>query len=103
MAQAEGFRNIAARIYTGREAYTNVAVCDSNRHTSSLGTVSINSTASDTGGIDGGQGEAEGRECTESLSSALVGVCRFNHIALRSENRLIYVLLYPLFHVGRVL
>lgn len=82
MAQTEGFRNIAARTYTGHDAYANVTVCDrhSRRHMRNAGI----RTGSDTG-TKGGQGQAGRQECTESLSSALIGICRFNHIALRSE------------------
>lgn len=86
MAQTEGFRNIAARTYTGYDAYSNVTVCDRHvyRHVHVLGTRKGSGI-----GTKSGQGEAGRKKCTESLSSALIGVCRFNHIALRSENKLI--------------
>lgn len=76
MAEADRFRNVAARVLAGNEAYGNVTVCeDSSSDSKSDSRSDISSDSEDTEGK---------QECGQTLRErALAGVCALNHIALR--------------------
>lgn len=87
MTQTQAFHNIAGRVYTGHNAYSDVPLChksdDRRIIQHALEHTGRGSEENHDGDNDHDDNvEDVAHECGEKLGSALAGLCLFNHIAL---------------------